>query len=249
MKPQPLTAPLLRTCSDAAAELLSQREFFTAHRDDLPEPSSQRPNLAAPRYSGTRSDDEELNLRVGAMRLLRFSDRAIERECGVDRRTIPHRLTWLERTGRIPALKDRVTALTGSLAESSALVLSVLLDRAATEISVELAAMIKAVATTHGITVEKLQLLTGQATEIVETRVGAGRDDFETWWRQAVVPIQATATPAVDSASSPEGPIPEQSSGPKPLRHAADTSTRGPATEDRGGGDAFEAGGPEGAIG
>ncbi len=159
---------LAKSCQDVAAELLSQRDFFDFHRDDLKQDERE---LTAPRYSGLRSNDEETNLRVGAMRLLGFSDRAIERECGVDRRTIPHRLEWCVSAGRIPAQKDRLLRLVGESAEKSGMALPELLDRArAGETSTELAGMIKSVATALGITVEKVQLLTGAPTRDFGTK-------------------------------------------------------------------------------
>lgn len=182
----------LPDCRTIAAELSQQPEFFSLYRDELPGTSRDKPVLALSRYNGIRSGDEQVNLRVGAMRLLGLSDRAIERECGVDRRTIPHRLQWLEHRKLIPALKDRVAMRTGDLAERSALVLSVLLDRSLDECSLELASMIKAVATTHGITVEKMQLLTGQATEIVQHLGADGRGEIEAWARQVGAAIEVT---------------------------------------------------------
>lgn len=227
----------LRDCKSVAAELARQPEFFSLYRDDLPDLESKRPVLALSRYNGARSGDEQVNLRVGAMRLLGFSDRNIERECGVDRRTIPHRLHWLEQAKLLPALKDRVSMHTGNLAERSALVLSALLDRAQDEVSVELAGMIKAVATAHGITVEKMQLLTGLPTEIVG-HVGAdGRGAIEAWAKEIgaaievetvradlqsgdglAIPAGTDAIPAsghgVDTASDPNGRPPGQPTDP-----------------------------------
>jgi hypothetical protein len=196
-------------CESIARDLMRQREFFEFHRDELPE-QSRLPVLAAARYTGGRSDDEQTNLRVGAMRLLGMSDRAIERECGVDRRTIPHRLAWLAQTGRIPAAKDRVATVTSDLAESSGLVLRTLMDRAGGgEVSMDLASMIKAVATLHGITVEKMQLLTGGATERIETTVGAGAAERDAWLRANAITVEVLPA-ANDLASTIANPFCEQ---------------------------------------
>lgn len=213
---------LHQTCQDVATDLLSQPDFFSRHRDDLPltEQSLPRPE----RYTGDRSDDEPTNLRVGAMRMLGFSDRAIERECGVDRRTIPHRLAWLEKTKRIPAVKDRIVAVTANNAETSGLVLADLLSRATKDISTDMAAMIKAVATAHGITVEKLQLLTGSPTEILETRVGAGRDEQEAFWASVRANAIQVETAADDSASADKRTKPKQTTHTEAAGHAPDTS-------------------------
>ena len=212
----------LPDCQSIAREMMSQPEFFSLYRDELPETERTRPVLAAARYTGQRSDDEAINLRVGAMRMLGLSDRAIERECGVDRRTIPHRLAWLEKARRIPAVKDRVLMRTADLAERSALALSVLLDRAQDEVSTDLAAMIKAVATTHGITVEKLQLLTGSPTEIIQEVGAAPREAAESWLRENSIPILATTTPT-DSESAANAPKPEQTGPLLAARYAQDT--------------------------
>lgn len=183
----------LPDCAALALELARQPEFFAPYRSEMPE---KEPLLIlSPRYTGARSDDEATNLRVGAMRLLGMSDRAIERECGIDRRTIPWRIAWLEKFSRIPAVKDRLAMRTGELAERSAMVLGTLLDRAQDEVTLELAQMIKAVATAHGITAEKMLLLTGQATEIVEHRIGAGRAEIEAWALENAVEVEVIPTP------------------------------------------------------
>jgi hypothetical protein len=198
----------LINCKEIAAGLLAQREFFDFHReheDDLPESLAKRPDLSAARYSGQRSDDESINLRVGALRMLGMSDRAIERECGIDRRTIPHRLGWLERSGRIPAVKDRVLLHTANAAERSGIVLGALLDRAHTEVSADLAGMIKAVAVAHGVTVEKLQLLTGAATEIIEHKPGVGRAETEAWAKANGLPLDCESTVLPNKCPISEG--------------------------------------------
>ena len=212
---------LSQTCAQVAEDLLSQPDFFERHREDVPIREQSLPEPA--RYTGVRSADEQVNLRVGAMRLLGFSDRAIERECCVDRRTIPHRLEWLSRTGRIPAQKERLLRLVGESAEKSSIVLNALLDRAAAgEVSMDLAGMIRSVATAQGITVEKVQLLTGAPTEIVEQRVGAGRAEIEQFWRSAAIPIQAEVRP-IDSESLASVAKPGFSECPNVCGHVPDT--------------------------
>lgn len=237
-----MKAEQLLDCASVARDLLRQPEFFDFHRAELPDEPETRPSLALARYTGARSDDEAVNLRVGAMRLLGFSDRAIERECGVDRRTIAHRLAWLERARLLPAVKDRVSAITSDLAESSGLALRVLLDRAsAGEVNIELAGMIKSVATAHGITVEKMQLLTGAATEILEVRIGAGRADVEAWLAANSLPVEVE----VDSEATTSSPKHQQTDQIEDTRHAGDTSVAadqaqpaaaGPAQPEQAGG-------------
>ena len=240
----------LLDCNALAAELVGQREFFEFHRDDLPEHKQMRPDLALARYSGERCDDEQVNLRVGAMRLLRMSDRAVERECGVDRRTIPYRLAWLERAGRIPALKERLSLWSGSLAESSALVLACLLDRANSgEISADLASMIRSVGTAYGITAEKFQLLTGGATERIEVSVGAGRAETEQWCRANAIQVEVIEPGAAptDVKATGDGAFVGESGQVEARRHGADTSearrTRRPRRPGDHRGGAIESGG------
>lgn len=209
-------------CVALATSLANQPDFFAGHREELPDSRSTLPDLGSPRYTGDRSDDEATNLRVGAMRMLGMSDRSIERECGVDRRTIPHRLNWLETTRRIPALKDRLSQRTGQIAESSALVLGVLLDRAGGgEVTAELAAMIKAVATAHGITVEKMQLLTGGATERIVHVAGDGRRQTEEFMRDLASVVVEVASVAVEVLPV-ESESPDPSQNPQQIAPAPD---------------------------
>ena len=207
-----------------------------------------RDSLSTARYSGERSDDEAINLRVGAMRMLGMSDRAIERECGIDRRTIPHRLGWLERSGRIPAVKDRVLLHTANAAERSGIVLGALLDRAHTEVSADLAGMIKAVAVAHGVTVEKLQLLTGAATEIIEHKPGVGRAETEAWAKANGLPIDCESTVLPTKCASSLDMSPNTCARDTSLPHsaAADPMTAasarsGAVIEEGAGGIALEA--------
>jgi hypothetical protein len=219
-----------RTCMDVARELVSQPELLAAEQGLMTPETKQAIagyERALQRYTGARStQDEERMLRVGALRLLGASDREIEAACGVTRRTIPLLLVELGKTGRITPLKQRLAALTGDNAERANLALRALLDRAVEgHESIELAGMIKAVATAVGITTEKILLLTGQATEIVETRVAAGREAFEAWWRDQVKPAQVTELPPTDSVSDAGASEPEQIRGPEPTGHGQDTPT------------------------
>jgi hypothetical protein len=189
----------------------------------------------------------------------------------VTRRTIPVLLAELEKSGRITPLKQRLAMATGDNAERANIALRFLLERVGhtttktisvkgenievedNGISVELAAMIKAVSTALGITTEKVLLLEGQATEIVETRVGAGREAFDAWWKESVTPIQESVTPPTDSASDGERVISSQITQSEPQRNGPDTATRageakrldaepGAPGSDRAGGDAPNAG-------
>lgn len=242
----------LRTAMDVAKELLEQPALFSEF-DGLPGLSPvPGGTTAVARYTGERSTSsqyDERNLKVGALRLLGASDREIEQACGVTRRTIPLILAALEKAGRITPLKERLAVLTGQNAERANIALRALLDQVHDDSgSIELAAMIKAVSTAMGISVEKYLLTTGQATEIVETRSGAGRAEFEAWWKEQVIPVQ---TVAGESASAATPPISEEIRTNDGARHGSGTadSTRldgsaGSPGPDRGGGDAPPATGP-----
>lgn len=183
-------------CKALAAELVKQPELLAGVFLDSATalPSSQQIVGAVKEYTGTRSTtaDDRL-LMVGALRLLGASDREIERSCGVTRRSIPVMLAELEASGRVTPLKDRLVKLVGDNAERSSLLLRALMERGLDGIcNIDLAAMIKAVGSVNSFQVEKFQLLTGQATEIVETRTGAGREEVERWWREMATPIKAS---------------------------------------------------------
>lgn len=240
---------ITRTAMDVARELLEQPTLFSEF-DGIPGLSPAAGPAAIARYTGDRStgpQHDERNLKVGALRLLGASEREIEQACGVTRRSIPVILAALEKAGRITPLKERLAQLTGENAERANIALRQLLDQVKDDAgSMELASMIKAVGTVMGISVEKYLLTTGQATEIVETRSGAGRAEFETWWKEQVIPIQATASPATESASAATPPISEQRSQSEPARDGSDTAcSAGKPEDDRGGGGRENAGGPE----
>ena len=184
-------------CKALAGELLRQPELLRGVFLDTPKAltadEAQRVEVVK-QYTGERStsNDERL-LFVGALRLLGASDREIERTCGVTRRTIPLLLQELERTGRVTPLKDRLVKLVGDNAERSSLLLRQLMEQAMDgQCDMDLAAMLKAVGSVNCFQVEKFQLLTGQATEIVEQRVAAGREEFERWWRESAIQIGPT---------------------------------------------------------
>ena len=220
-----------RTAQQVVQELLQQQELIS---ELLPE---ERPRTfladlpgsspAVKRYTGARStqpEHEERNLMVGALLLLGATDRQIEAACHVTRRSIPVILADLEKTGRVTPLKDRLALLIGDNAERAAIALRELLDQAVDEpASIELAGMIKAVATAVGITVEKHALLTGGATERIETMVGAGRGEIEAWAREFAIPVESVSRP-VDTPSAANPSLSAQTNTLPPMRHTADTS-------------------------
>ena len=266
---------IAQTADELARQMASQPALFSEF-DGID--GFSPPPQAIQRYTGARSTlDEQRLLKVGALRLLGASDREIEQACHVTRRTIPVVLAELEKSGRITPLKQRLAMLTGENAERCNIVLRALLERVgqpgtktayvqgeAVEvetdgITMELAAMIKAVSTAMGISVEKYLLTTGQATEIVEQRSGAGREEIERWLKDAM-PVQATVTsPPSESASAATPPVSEEIRGNEPARDGSGTATHEPDPKrldagqdpgaDRGGGDASDAPPPKSPMG
>jgi hypothetical protein len=185
-------------CKAIADELLKQPELLAGVFLDSqpPLPDDQTIVGAVKQYNGNRSttDDDRL-LMVGALRVLGASDREIERACGVTRRTIPVLLEALEKSGRVTPLKERLIKLVGDNAERSSLVLRKLLEDAQEgRCNLDLAAMLKAVGAVNVFQLEKFQLLTGAATERIETVVGGGREEFERWWKETAVPVDSQSS-------------------------------------------------------
>jgi hypothetical protein len=194
---KPTVAKVLGSdCRALAADLLTQPELLRGvFTDSQGQPTNDQDERveAVKRYTGSRSTlDEQRLLMVGALRLLGASDREIESACGCTRRTIPVLLAELERAGRVTPLKERLVQIVGDNAERSSLLLKKLMEQAMDgACDMDLAAMLKAVGSVNCFQLEKFQLLTGQATEIVEQRVAADRDEFERWWRETALPVSA----------------------------------------------------------
>lgn len=211
--------PPTQTCMELAVELTRGPELFNARGE---------PTEFLERYTGSRvTQDLERCLIAGALRSLECSDRKIAAALNCDVRSIPLMIEAAERSGRIPALKERLAKLTGRNAERAQIALGELLGLVADgKRDLELAATIKAVATAGGIATQNLQLLTGGPTEILELRVGAGRAEIEEWAKQVAVPVEATVTTApIDSASAGTTGKPMQNGDIAVPGHAQDTST------------------------
>lgn len=194
-------------CRAIAADLLQQPELLGAvflEKQQVLSPSEQERVDAVKRYTGARSTaDDKRVLMVGALRMLGASDREIERSCGVTRRSIPVILAELERSGRVTPLKERLVSLVGDNAERSGLLLRELMERAFDgDRDMDMAAMLKAVGQVNVFQLDKLQLLTGQATERIETVVGAGRNEIESWLKSAATPISAQVVKEIGQVDS-----------------------------------------------
>lgn len=216
---------LALNCADLAREIVHGPRLF----DDLGHPTA-----AVERYNGSRvTRDAERCVQAGALRLLAYSDRQIAEVLRCDVRSIPLMVREAEKSGRIPALKERLVQLVGHNAEQSSIVLAQLLDRAAGgSDSLELSGMIKAVGQVNSFQVEKHQLLTGAATERIEVTVGAGEEERRAWALANCIEIPAE-TGHVDVDSTQNTPERQQTLAIPPARHADDTwpaASTSPAT-------------------
>lgn len=116
----------------------------------------------------------------------------------------------IEKSGAIPALKERLTALVGANAEQSSIAVGQLLhETLGGERSLELAAMIKAVGQVSDFMTTKYQLLTGAPTEI-RAQVGtAAKDEVEAWAKANAILIEPVLAP-VESESTATAANPQQ---------------------------------------
>lgn len=217
-----MSHPLAGRMSDVsviAESLLSQPALFPADTSGGASPAALA--IAKPRgqYSGERiTQDEPRCLLVGALRALGLSDRRISEMAGVSRESIPAILLHLEARGQIQPLKDRLTGWVGLLAEESAMASRDLVAAIrAGDRSEGVTQALRALGPMLGIAVEKTQLLTGQATEIVETREGARRVELDAWATEKWASVEVQSSPS-ESGSGAAVAVPAQSgaiSGPQ----------------------------------
>ena len=203
MKPtQPIQSSLALSCAELAREIVQGPAFFDSKGDVTD---------AVTRYTGGRTTrDPERVAFVGALKLLNYSDRQIAALAKCDVRSISVMVEDLERTGRIPALKERLIGIVGRNAEQTGILVDQLVSEAlAGDRTLELSAMLKAAGQVADKLVEKNQLLTGAATERIETVNGAATEEREAWFRANAISIEA----AVDSESSGTVEITEESKG------------------------------------
>lgn len=163
---------------DVALTLVSQPDLFP------PEVSNVAPLLSAAQAvrrvpSGKiLANDEERCLLVAALRELGLSDRRISAMAGVARESIGPILLRMEKAGKVRPLKDRLAGAIGLLAEESTQAARELVQSLRDGDRSEGVTMaLRALGPMVGITAEKVQLLTGGPTEILETRVAAAPED------------------------------------------------------------------------
>ena len=181
-----MITPALRADAALIAEsLVSQPALFEIPSEASP---AARAVVQRGRYTGERSTlDESKTLLVCALRALGCSDRKIAEAAGVARESIPLHLAAGEASGRIRPLKERLVSWVGLLAEESTLAARDLVASVrAGDRSEGITHALRALGPMVGISVEKHQLLTGQATEIVEQRTAPTHEEFAAWMKTAV---------------------------------------------------------------
>lgn len=206
-------ALLSGVCAAVAADLVSQPALFPAESPQR-SPSGSAPLFPAVRgqYSGARVTLDEDRVRlVGGLKLLGLSDRKIASVAQCARESIPQMVAEAERRGWIRPIKERLTASLGALAEdavsASRKIVEDIRDGKADEGAV---LALRALGPMVGITTEKLLLLTGQPTEIRETREAADPAAHRAWLAR-LAPTVLDVTPVPDSESGGNMRIPADS--------------------------------------
>jgi hypothetical protein len=165
-------------------------------------------------------DEDRVRL-VGALKLLNLSDRKIAAVAQCARESIPQMVAEAERRGWLRPIKERLTASLGALAEdavaASREIVEDIRDGKASEGAV---LALRALGPMVGITTEKLLLLTGQPTEIRETREAADPAAHRAWLAR-LAPAVLDVTPVPDSESGGNTPIAAESGVSSPAVGAA----------------------------
>lgn len=165
--------------SDVALQLVSQPDLFPADTHGPARPLLSPADATRRTPSGKiLAQDEQRCLLVAALRELGLSDRRISAMTGVARESIGPILFQMERAGKVRPLKERLTSAIGLLAEESTQAARELVQSLRDGDRSEGVTMaLRALGPMVGITAEKVQLLTGGPTEILETRVAAAPED------------------------------------------------------------------------
>lgn len=217
MKHEASQQHLALACQSLADEIARGPSFFDARG---------KITTAVDRYTGSRlAKDSERCAFVAALKLLRYSDRQIAEVIKCDVRSIPLMVAEIEKSGAIPALKQRLVELTGANAEQSSLAVGQLIDEAlGGKRSLELAAMIKAVGSVNDFMTTKFQLLTGAPTEIRATISAASQDEVTAWAKANAIEIEAIQRPN-ESEATATGTNHQQIPTEPPPRHTDDTAS------------------------
>ena len=162
---------------EVALTLVSQPDLFPSEPSDAPLLS---PSQAVRRVPSGKilANDEERCLLVAALRELGLSDRRISAMAGVARESIGPILLRMEKAGKVRPLKERLAGAIGLLAEESTQAAREMVQTLRDgDMSEGVTMALRALGPMVGITAEKVQLLTGGPTEILETRVAAAPED------------------------------------------------------------------------
>lgn len=200
--------------SQVAASLLSQPELFGGPVEDPRVPSGALlPAVRRPHTGAIVTRDESKVLLVAALRSLGLSDRRIAAMANVARESIGPIMIDAERRGLVRPLKQRLAESIGFLAEESTSaareMVQCLRDGDRSE---GVTQALRALGPIVGIAAEKMQLLTGGATEIVETRAGRSETDeaaFLQRLRSGSVEVDTVTPRPTDSESDaqPRNPL------------------------------------------
>jgi len=125
--------------------------------------------------------DDARAVAVAVCKLAGLSDRETERRTGVNATTVPAVMRALEASGTIPSAHQRLTQSLGELAESSASEMQRIIRNADGEWAAGGTNALRSLSIAMGIAIDKHQLLTGQATAIVEQRSGPSADQVAEW--------------------------------------------------------------------
>ena len=200
---------LAATCLDLSEDLVSQPLLFD--RDLLP---VEVPILrAAKRLNNTgkiASRDDATAMAIAVCKLAGLGNAETAKRVGVSHHTVRNVLRILEDSGRIPSASQRLASQLGEMAESASNEIAKLIDEADGAWTPASAGAVRALGVAVGIAVDKHQLLTGQATAIIEQRVGAPSADavreWETKLRQVFGPVLDVETTTTDSQSDVNQP-------------------------------------------
>jgi transposase len=194
-------------CLDVAEELASQPLLFDSNLLPVDVPILR----AAKRLTSTgqiAGKDEATALGVAACKLAGLSDRETAKRLGISHSTVRGVFGLLTASGRVPAASDRLASRLGEVAESATEEIGRLITDANGDWTSEAAGAVRALGIAVGIAVDKSQLLTGQATAIVEQRAAPPADvvrEYEAKLRQMfgqVIDVSVDA-PDVPSGDSP----------------------------------------------
>jgi|SRR6185436_8695676 len=214
----------------AAESVASQPSLFDAN--EIPLDIGIGRAAARLAHSGqiTCRDDAKA-MAIAACKLAGLSDKATAAKVGCSRNTIGPVMEHLERAGRIPALQARLAYSLGRVAESSALELQRIVDEG--QWTLEASSAVRALGVAMGIATEKLQLVTGQSTAIIEQRIGAAgpeaRAEWESKLRQAfglTLEAEAPGPAPADGQSEASRPILQLNGPSAPLATEFATDSR-----------------------